>query len=196
MPSCTTMPTRINNRIPAGSRTRKYDEDDLEYSEFLDINHQDNDRTRALTSQLQQADRANRQPLAILSAAAGNKLQQAATPAGVATNATTTRAQAQQQRLVRKESKPRKLLPSNVINNQPSLRNRPPTLLPNHIPLNQLGAGETSPDRSSTFAGPYHHRHTTSLMQELSTEDFRTDQEPESGQEDMADDGEESEIEE
>ena len=33
-------------------------------------------------------------------------------------------------------------------------------------------------------------------MQELSAEDFMTDEEPESGEEDMADDGEESEMEE
>ena len=83
-----------------------------------------------------------------------------------------------------------------VINNQPSLRNRAPTPMPNHIPLNQLGAGETSPGRSFPVAGPSQHRHTTSLMQELSTEDFSTDEEAESGEEDMADDGEDGEEEE
>ena len=93
------------------------------------------------------------------------------------------------------QPKPRKLLHSIVINNQPSLLTRPPTPLPNYIPLNQLWAGETSPVRSSPFAGPSQHRHNTSLMQELSAEGFSTVEEPESGEEDMADDGEKSEME-
>ena len=67
--------------------------------------------------------------------------------------------------------------------------------MPNHIPLNQLGAGETSPGSSSPFAVPSHHRYTTRLMQELSPEYFSTDEEPKSEEEDMADDGEESEME-
>ena len=66
--------------------------------------------------------------------------------------------------------------------------------LPSHIPLNQLGASETSPGRSSPFAGPSQHRHTTSLMQELSAEDLDTDAEAESGEHDMGDDGEEREM--
>ena len=64
------------------------------------------------------------------------------------------------------------------------------------MPLNQLGVGETSTIRSLSFAGPSQHWHTTSLMQELSADDFSTDEELESGEEDMADDGEESEKEE
>ena len=71
--------------------------------------------------------------------------------------------------------------------------------MPNHIPLNQLGAGETYPGRSFPFAGPSQHRHTTSLRQEPSAEDFTTNEEPESGEEDMTDDredGEEERIEE
>ena len=63
---------QTNNRMTAGNSTRRYVEDDLQYYIFLDINNQKNDRTRALTSQLQQADRANRQPVATLSAAAVN----------------------------------------------------------------------------------------------------------------------------
>ena len=126
--------------------------------------------------------------MATLCATAVYRLRQAATSAAVATNATSTRAQGQQQRLVIEEPKPRKLLHSIVINNQPSLRNRPPTPLPNHIPLNQLGAGETSPCRSLLFAGPSQHRHTTSLIQELSADDLSTDEESESGEEDVADD--------
>ena len=59
-----------------------------------------------------------------------------------------------------------------------------------------MGAGQTSSGRSSPFAGPSQHRHTTSLRQELSEEDFSTDVEPESGEEDIADDGEESKMEE
>ena len=143
------MSYQTNNRITASNSTRRYDKDDLEYWEFLDITYQENNRTRALTSQLQQAARANRQPLATLSATAVNRLWQAATSAAVATNATTTRAQAQQQRLVIEEPKPRKLLHSIVITNQPSCLDRPPTPLPKHIRLNQLGPSETSPGRSS-----------------------------------------------
>ena len=146
--------------------------------------------------QHQQAARANRQPLATLSAAAFNGLRQAATSAAVATNATTTRAQAHQQRLVIEQLKPRKLLHSIVINNEHYLLNRPPTPLANHNPLAHVGAGATSPGKSSPFAGLSQKRHTTSLMQELSAEDFSSDEEPESGEEDMADDGEESEMEE
>ena len=146
-------------------------------------------------SQLQQAARDNRQPLATLSAMAVNRLRRPASPAAVATNTTTTRAQAQYQTLVMEQHKPRQLLYSIVINKQPSLLNRPPTPLTNHIPLNQLGAVETSPDRSSPCAGPLQYTHTTSLMQELSAEDFSSDEEPESGEEDMADDGEEDEME-
>ena len=113
--------------------------------------------------------------MATLSAAAVNRLRQLATSAAVATNATTTRAQAQQQRLVIEEPKPMKLLHSIVINNKPSLLDRPPTPLPNHIPLNQLRAGKTSPGRSSPFAGPAQDRHNTSLIQELSAEDYSSD---------------------
>ena len=82
------------------------------------------------------------------------------------------------------------------MNNQPSLLNRPPTTRPNHISLKQLQAIGTSPGRSSPFAGPSQHRLSTSLMQELSAEDCSTDEELVSGEEDMADDGEESEMEE
>ena len=163
----TTMSCQSRNRVTAGNSTRRYEEDDPEYWELLDINHQEDARTSALTSQLQQAARANRQPLAQLSAAAVNRLRQVATEATVArtTNATTTRAQAQQARLVIEEPQPKKFLHSIVINNQPSLLNRPPTPLPNHILLNQFAAGETSPGRSFPWAGPFQHRHTTSLMQ-------------------------------
>ena len=90
-----------------------------------------------------------------------------------------------------------KFLHSIVINNQPSLLNRLPTTMPNYIHLNLLGAGETSSGRSFPFADPFQHRHTTSLMQELSAEDFRIDEEPESVEEDLADyreDGEEEEM--
>ena len=134
--------------------------------------------------------------MATLSAAVVNRLRRVANSAAVATNATTTRAQAQQQRLVMEQPKPRKLLHSIVINNQPSLLNRPPTTRPNHIPLNQLGAGETSSGMCAPFAEPSQHRHTTSLMQDLSAEDLSTYEEPDSGEEDMADHGEESEVEE
>ena len=169
------MPSQTNNRITAGNSTRRYEKDHPEYWEALDINHQEDNRIRALTSQLQQAARANRQPLATLSAAAVNRLRQTAAAVTVATNATTTRAQAQQARLVIKEPQLKKFLHSIVIVNEPSLLNRPPTPMPNHIPLNQLRAGETSPGRSFPFAGPSQHRHTTSLMQELSAEDFSSD---------------------
>ena len=67
--------------------------------------------------------------------------------------------------------------------------------LPNHIPLTQLGAGETSSGMSSPVAGPFQHRHTTRLMQELSSQDFSSDEELDSGEEDIADDGKESVIE-
>ena len=192
--SCTTIPIQTKNRLTAGNSTRRYDEDDSEYRECLDINHQEDDTTRVLTNQLQQAARANRQPFSTLSATAVNGLRQAASSTAVSTNATTTRAQAQQQRCVIEEHKPRKLLHSIVINNQPSLLNRPPTTRPNHIHLNQLGAGEISTGRSIPFVGPSQHRNTTSLIQELSAVDFNTDEEPESREEDMADDGEASEI--
>ena len=39
-----------------------------------------------------------------------------------------------------------------VINDKPSSRNRPPILMPNHIPLKQLEAGETSATMSDPFA--------------------------------------------
>ena len=185
-----------NDRITAGNSTREYAEDDPQYCVFLGINHREDDSTRALPSQFRQADRANRQPLATLSAAAVNRLRQAATPAAVATNATTTRAQAQQQRLVMEEPKPRQLLYSIVINNEPFLLDRPPTPLLNYNSLNQLGPGDTSTGRSSPFTGPSQHRHTTSLMQECLTEDISTDEEPMSTEEDMGDDGEEREMEE
>ena len=180
--SYTTMPTHANNRITAGNSNRRYVADDREYFEFLDINLQEVVRTRPLTSQLQHATKANRPPLATFSAAAVNNLKQAATSVAVASNATTTRAQAQQHRLVIEEPKPRKLLRSIVINNQPSLLNRPPTLRPNHIHLNELGAGETSADRFAPFAGPSQHRHTTSLMWELSAEDDSTEEDRERGE--------------
>ena len=117
------MPSQTNIRITVGNSIIKYYEDDPEYGEFLDINHQEVARTRALTRQLQQAARANMQPLATLSAVAVNRLKQPSTSAAVATNVTTTRAPAQQQRLVIEEPKPRKLLHSIVINNQPSFLN-------------------------------------------------------------------------
>ena len=192
----TSMPSQTNNRITSGNRIRGYEEDDPEYVEFLDMNHHEDDRTRALTSELQQAARANRQALATLSAAAVNRLRQAATSAAVATNTTTIRAQTQQQGLVIEEPKVRKLLHSNVIDKQPSFFNRLPTTRPNHIPLNQVGDSKSSTGRSSPYAAHSQHRHTTSLMKELSTQDFSTDEEPESGEEDMVDDGEDSQIEE
>ena len=190
------MPSQTKNRITVGISTRRYDEGDPECWEFFDIHQQEDDRTRALTSQFQQGARANRQPLSTLSAAVVNRLRQAATSAAVATNATTTKAQAQHQRLVIEEPKPRKLFHCIVIINQPSLLQRPPTPLPNHIPVNQLEAGETSPGRASRFAGPCQYRHSSSLMQELSGVDFSTDEELESVEKDMADDGEEREMEE
>ena len=58
--SYTTMPSQTNNRITSGNSTRRYDYDGSEYCEFLDINHREDDRTRTLTSQLQQAASANR----------------------------------------------------------------------------------------------------------------------------------------
>ena len=189
------MPSQTNNSITAGNSTRRYQADDYEYCEVLDIHHPEDNRTRALTRQLHQAARAYRQPLATLSPTAGNSVRQIATEALVATrtNATTTRAQAQQARLVIKEPKPKKFLHSIGINNQPSSHNRPPTTIPPHIPLNHLWAGETSLGRSFRFAVPSQHRHTTSLLQELSAEDLRTDKEPESREEDMADDAEDEE---
>ena len=146
--SYTTIPSQTNNRITAGNSTRQYNEDDPEYWEFLAINHQEDDRQRALTSQLQQAARANMQPFATLSAAAVNRLRQATTLAAVATNTSTSGVQSQLQRLAIEELKPRKFLHSIVITNQPSLLNRLPTARPKHILLNQLGAGETSTSRS------------------------------------------------
>ena len=178
------MPLQTNNRITAGNSTRRYEGDDPEYWDLLDIHHQEDDRTRALTSQLQQAARANRQQLASLSAAAA---------ATVATNATSTRAHAQQARLAIEEPKPKKFLHSIVINKLRSCSNRPPTPIANHIPLNLLWASETCPVRSFPFAGPSQHSDTTSLMQELSAEDLRSDEEPEREEEDMADEGEDGE---
>ena len=143
-----------------------------------------------------------RQPLATLSAVAGNGLRQTAAAATVATNATTIRAQAQQAGLVIEEPQPKKFLHGIVINNQPASLNRLPATRLKHSPLNQLGAGKTSPGRSFLFAGSFQHRHTTSLMQELSTKYFSTAEQAESGEEDMAvdvvdgEDGEESEMEE
>ena len=72
--------------------------------------------------------------MATHSSGAGNRLRRVATSAAVAPDATTTRALAQQQRLVIATPKPTKLLYSIVINNHPSFCNRPPTPLPNHIP--------------------------------------------------------------
>ena len=192
--SYTTMSSQLKHRIPAGNGSRRYDEDDTEYWELLDIDYQEDDGTRALPNQLQQAARANRQPLPTLSGAAVNRLRHTATPAAVATNATTTRAHTQQHSLVIEELKPRKLLHSLVLHKEASLLNRPPTIRPNHIPLNQVGADETSAGRSSPFAAPSQYRHATSLMQELSAEDFSSDEKPESGMENMADAGEESEM--
>ena len=54
------MASQTKNRITAGNSTTRYDEHDPEYRESLDINYQEDDRTSALTSQLQQAARANR----------------------------------------------------------------------------------------------------------------------------------------
>ena len=123
--STTTIPSPTNNRVTAGNRTRRYEDDDPEYWEFLNINHQEDHRTRALTSQLQQPARAYRQPLSTLSPAAVNRLRQTPTeePVATTTNATTTRAQAQQTRLVIEEPKPQKFLHSILINYQPSLLN-------------------------------------------------------------------------
>ena len=196
--SITTIPFHTKNRITTGNSTRRYEEDNLQYWELLGIDYQEEYRTRALTSQHQQAARAYRQPLVTISAAAVYRLRQAATEVTVATttNGSTTRAQAQQARVVIKEPQAKKFLHSIVINKQPSLLNRPPTPMPNHIHLNQLGAGQTSPGMSFPFAEPCQYRHTTWLMQEVSAEDFSTDEQPESGEEDMADDGEDGEEEE
>ena len=111
-------------------------------------------------------------------------------------NATTTRPQAQQARLGIKEPKPKKFLHRIVINIPPTLLNREPTLMQSHIPLNQLGAGDSSPGRSFAFAGPSQCRHTTIQMQPFSAEAFSTDEEPESRDEDMGDDVEDGEEEE
>ena len=136
------------------------------------------------------------QPLATPSAAAANSLRPAATTTAVATTATTTRAQAQQPSLVMEEPKASKLLHRIVFNKQHFLVKRLRTILRNHIPLNQLGGSETSPARCSPFTGSSLHRHTTSLMSQLTTEDFSTDGEPVSGVQDRADIVENSEIEE
>ena len=61
------MPSQTNNRVTADNGTRRYKEDDAEYWELLDLNHHEDNRFRALTSQLQQAARAHRQPLEQLS---------------------------------------------------------------------------------------------------------------------------------
>ena len=195
--SYATMHSQTNYRLTASNSTRRYDEDDGAYREILDINHQQDDRTRALTRQLQQAARAKGQSLATLAGAAGNRLRQATTSAAVVINASTTRVQAQQYRFVIEARKLRKLLSSNVINNKPSLRYRLPTSLQNPIPLTkQLGDDECFPGRPSPLALPSQHRYTTRLMQKLSAEDNCTDEESESGEQDMADDGEEIEMEE
>ena len=68
--------------------------------------------------------------------------------------------------------------------------------MPNHIPLNHLEAGESFPGRSFPCAGLFQYRHTTSLMQELSAEDFNNDEEVESGEQDMVDDRDDAEEEE
>lgn len=93
--SHTTMPSKNDNRITAGNRTRTYAESDSESWKLLNIKQQQDDRTRPLTSQLQQEDTANRQPLATPSAAVVNRPRQEATSAVVVTNAIATRAQAQ-----------------------------------------------------------------------------------------------------
>ena len=180
--STATMPSQTNNRMPAGNSTRRYEEDNPKSCGLLHINHHADDRTRARPSQVQQPARANRQPLAQLSPTTVNRLRQAATEAMVATttNATTTRAEAQQARLVIEAPNAKKFLHSIGINDQPALLDSAPTPMPNHIPLNQLGARETAPDRYLLSAGPCQHRHTTSLMRELSAEDFTTDKKTES----------------
>lgn len=128
--------------------------------------------------------------MATLAPAGVNGLTQVVNTAAVATNAYTTRAQAQQQMLVIAELKTRKLLNSIVINNQPSLPKILRTLLQNDIPRHELEASESSHGSSSPFAGPSQHGHTTSLMQELSAGNFSPDEESESRQVDMQDDEE------
>ena len=65
--------------------------------------------------------------------------------------------------------------------------------MPNHSHLNQLGASESYYGRSLPLEGHSQNRHTTSLMQELSAEDFSPDEELDTEEEDMADDGEDGE---
>ena len=93
--SHTTMSSKHDNRITAVNRTRTYDESDSESWKLLNITEQWDVRTRPLTSQLQQAATANRQPLATPSAAAVNRPRQEVPSAVVVTNAIATRAQAQ-----------------------------------------------------------------------------------------------------
>ena len=67
--------------------------------------------------------------------------------------------------------------------------------MPNHSHLNQLGAGESYYGRSFPLEGHSQNRPTTSLMQELSAKDFSPDEELDTEEEDMADDGEDGEEE-